>query len=103
MNQSPSRIARRVSCIFMLVSCGAVCATANAAGDATPKDEARWSQEDVTPQARYRTLQKEAAAAYRENTSQCKSLAGAERASCLNEAKSNYQKELADAKSRAAR
>src|SRR4051794_14468796 len=64
-----------------------LCAGANAASDPTPKDEARWRKEDATPQAHYQTLKKEAAAAYRENTKQCKAMSSSERAACLKEAK----------------
>jgi hypothetical protein len=73
-------------------------AGAYAAADATPKDEARWRTEDATPQARYQTMKKEAAAAYRENTKQCKTMSKSERAACMKDAKANYDRDLADAK-----
>jgi len=81
----------------------ALSAGANAATDATAKDEARWRTEDATPQARYQTLKKEAQAAYRENTNQCKSMPSSERATCVKDAKANLQKDLADAKKASAK
>lgn len=61
-------------------------------------DPARWANEDMTPQARYQTAKKEAEAAYRENKTQCKSVATAERKSCLKETQTNFQQEMKEAK-----
>jgi hypothetical protein len=62
------------------------------------KDPARWYKEDTTPQARYQTSKKEAAAAYRENTAQCKELPKADRSACLKEARDTYRNDLKLAK-----
>jgi hypothetical protein len=70
------------------------------AGDAvpTPKDEARWDTPDTTPQQRYETARKEAAAAYQQALADCKALSGAEKSSCVKEAKANFEHDSAEAK-----
>jgi len=44
-------------------------------------------------------MRKEAAAAYRENMNQCKTMPSSERAACTKDAKANFQKDMARAKS----
>lgn len=88
---------------FFLAALISVCAMPALAQDVPDIDPARWTKEDVTPQARYQTLKKEAGAAYRENTSQCKSLPVAERKACVAEAKRIRQDDLARAKEEARR
>ena len=61
-------------------------------------DPARWHQEDATPQARLRTLHKELGAALQEAKNACKKTAAAERNACLQEARANYQRDMAQAK-----
>lgn len=84
--------------VFFLAGLAAICTVPAFAQDAPDADPARWTKEDTTPQARYQALKKEAGAAYRENTSQCKSLPVAERKSCVSEAKRIMQDDLARAK-----
>lgn len=69
-----------------------------AAAATTQADPARWSNEDLTPQARYQTAKKEAEAGYRENTAQCKSVSSAERRTCSRDARTNFEQEMKDAK-----
>lgn len=59
-------------------------------------DPARWHQEDVTMQARMRTLRKEIAAGLQENLGACRSQPAAERSACTREARSIYQQEMAN-------
>lgn len=61
-------------------------------------DPSRWYQEDATPQARLRTLHKELGAALQEARNACKKVAAAERNACLQEARANYQRDMAQAK-----
>ncbi|MDM5178232.1 hypothetical protein PO883_13625 [Massilia sp. DJPM01] len=65
-------------------------------------DPARWSREDVTPDARLRTLRKEMGAALQEARGACRALAAAERGACNKEAQANYQKDMAGARAQAA-
>lgn len=61
-------------------------------------DPARWYREDTTRQAQLRTLQKEAGAALQEARNACKKGPGAERKRCEQEARANYQRDMAQAK-----
>lgn len=63
---------------------------------------ARWYQEDVTAQARLRTVQKEIAAGLQENMGNCRKLPAAERKGCMAEARALYQQEMAGARARVA-
>ncbi len=65
-------------------------------------DPARWYREDATSQARMRTLQKEIGAALQEAKNACKKAPAAERNACLQEARATYQRDMAQAKARAA-
>ena len=73
-------------------------AATGAGGDVGTKDPDRWYREDATAQARYQTSTKEAHAAYQEALKDCRTMKGAERASCLKEANVNLQADLAAAK-----
>lgn len=64
-------------------------------------DPARWYHEDATRQAQLRTLHKEIGAALQEAKNACKKVAAAERNACLQEARANYQRDMAQAKTRA--
>jgi hypothetical protein len=86
-----------VRCMFTAGVVACVSFSAHAQED-MQRDPTRWSQEDATPQARYATLKKEAAAAYRENTAQCKILPVTERKACMTEAKRLMQDDMARAK-----
>lgn len=73
--------------------------SAFAAGPSNPDaDPPRWYVEDVTPQARYLTLKKEIGAAYQEALAECKAMRGAEKNSCLKEARATFNADMANAK-----
>ena len=63
---------------------------------------ARWHTEDVTVQARLRTIRKEAAAGLQENLGNCRAMPAAERSRCTREARANYAEDMAGARARAA-
>ncbi len=65
-------------------------------------DPARWTQEDATPEARLRTLRKEAGAALQEAKGACRALPASERSACNKEAQANYQKDMSNARAQAA-
>lgn len=65
-------------------------------------DPARWYREDATSQARLRTLQKEMGAALQEAKNACKKMPAAERNGCLQEARTNYQRDMAAARAQVA-
>lgn len=81
-------------CLSVL-GCGTAFAEATTSAEKDPK---QWSTPDATPQDRYETAKKEAAAAYQEALADCRSLRGAEKASCTKEAQAAYNKDLAAAK-----
>ena len=83
--------------MLLIGGTGFVSAT-HAAGDQMSKAEARQMVEDKTPQAKYNTSRREAQAAYSEAVSQCKAMRGADKNTCMKEAKTNLQNDLADAK-----
>ncbi len=62
-------------------------------------DHARWFAEDMTPQARYQTLKKEAYAGQRESLMQCRSMGRGERSDCVREANQNFRTDMANARS----
>ena len=62
---------------------------------------ARWHTEDVTVQARLRSIRKEAAAGLQENLGNCRPLPAADRSACQREARANYADEMANARARA--
>jgi len=62
-------------------------------------DPARWYREDATRQAQLRTLHKEIGAALQEAKNACKKVTAAERNACLQEARTSYQRDMAEAKS----
>lgn len=63
-------------------------------------DPARWYREDATRQAQLRTLHKEMGAALQEAKNACKKAPTAERSACLQEARTVYQQDMAQAKAR---
>ena len=62
---------------------------------------ARWHTEDVSLQARMRTIRKEAGAGLQENLGNCRKEPAADRAACIREARATYQLEMAGARARA--
>lgn len=68
--------------------------------DERPADPARWTQEDVTPEQKFDTARKEAVAAQQIALDYCKSLPVSDQALCLAQSKLEFEKELADIKSK---
>ncbi|HEY5800323.1 MAG TPA: hypothetical protein VIT92_08875 [Burkholderiaceae bacterium] len=66
-------------------------------------DPPRWTTEDTTPEARYRTSKKEAGAAYQEALWECKKMAAGERGACLKQARDQYNLDLAEARTKLGR
>jgi hypothetical protein len=82
-------------------------ASSVALADSTPAgapkiDPPRWSMEDTTPEARYRTMKKEAGAAYQEALWDCKKMAASERSACQKAARDQYNQDLTVARRRMA-
>jgi uncharacterized glyoxalase superfamily metalloenzyme YdcJ len=63
-------------------------------------DPQRWYQEQPTSEDYYKTLKKEAGAAYDEAVIACKRGAGANRAACMQEAHKTLAQDLIDAKAK---
>lgn len=76
-------------------------AAAKQAREIAQGDPARWYREDASSQARLRTLRKEIAAALQEAENACKQAPAAERPACLQEARATYQRDMAQARTRA--
>lgn len=72
--------------------------TASATRTQPVKDPARWYIEDKTPQARFQTSMKEVNAAYQEALVECKKKSSPEKSACLQEARKNFQADMAAAK-----
>ncbi|CAN5292171.1 hypothetical protein BH11PSE11_BH11PSE11_10220 [soil metagenome] len=85
---------------ILLVAGNAVAVSSAMAQNLSNIDPPRWTIEDRTPQARYQTSKKEAAAAYQEALNDCRQNRGADRAACLRDARTNYQRDLDEAKRR---
>ncbi|RZA31242.1 MAG: hypothetical protein EOP92_32175, partial [Lysobacteraceae bacterium] len=63
-------------------------------------DPARWYREDTSRQAQLRTLHKEIGAALQEAKNACKKAPAAERNACLQQARTVYQQDMAQAKAK---
>ncbi len=87
-----------VSPFLFVAGCILTLPAVHAAKSAENKAEAQQMTEDMSPQGQYKIAKKEAAAAYQQALSDCKKMSKAERNSCVKEAKSNYQADLAQAK-----
>lgn len=87
----------------LIGAAGILPASAAAAGDALGKDPVRWTTEDTTPQARYRSARKEAGAALQEAITECKRAPGPDRAVCAKEARERFAQDMAEAKQLLAR
>lgn len=81
-----------VACILCASSAGASAAQHGKHGH----DPARWYTGDSTQQQRMNVLKKEINAAYAEQTAACKKKSSSKRASCLREARANYQRDSAN-------
>ena len=58
----------------------------------------RGAVEDVTPQQKYRSAIREAGGAYKESLRECDLTSGDARRACTREAKSAYERDMAEAK-----
>ena len=67
------------------------------AGEVREGGPARWDREDMSRQARLRTLQKEIGAAYEEAKNACRKGGAGGRNACLKEARANYEQEMKNA------
>jgi hypothetical protein len=67
------------------------------AGEVAGGDPARWHDEDMSRQARLRTLQKEIGAAWEEQKKACRAGPAAERDVCLRQARQTWQADMKNA------
>ena len=68
---------------------------------ATKSDEPlRWTQEDITPEEKLATAQKEARAAYQVELDICKMMHPSERPTCLTRAMADFRQEMIDINAR---
>ena len=67
---------------------------------AIPVEPPRWTQEDITPEEKRITAQKEARAAYQVELDICNIMHPSERAACIAQARANFQQEMADISAR---
>ncbi|MFC5472520.1 hypothetical protein [Paraherbaspirillum soli] len=58
------------------------------------REPQRWGMEDRTPQARFRTMQKENQNAYKQAIDECRRMRGPEAGECRREAKSNFDQDM---------
>ncbi|ALK96509.2 hypothetical protein AM586_09680 [Massilia sp. WG5] len=70
---------------------------AKQAGEVRQGGPGRWDREDMSRQARLRTLQKEIGAAYEEAKNACHKGSSGGRSACLKEARANYEQEMKNA------
>lgn len=89
---------RKLVSPFLFIIVTMLTTPVHAAQDTTSKAEAQQSTEDLSPREQYQTAKKEADAAYRQALADCRKMRGTERKTCMKEAKSNYQADLAEAK-----
>ena len=64
--------------------------------ETAPADPPRWTQEDITPEEKRITAQKEARAAYQVELDICKIMHPSERPACIAQARADFQQEMAD-------
>ena len=67
---------------------------------AIPVEPPRWTQEDVTPEEKRTTAEKEARAAYQVELDICNIMHPSERAACIAQARADFQQELRDISAR---
>lgn len=85
--------------VAIAIASGVAIADSTPAG-APAVDPPRWHTPDTTPEARYKTMKKEAGAAYQEALWECKKMAAAERSACQKTARDQYNQDLAVARRR---
>lgn len=87
---------------FLLLACGIASASyAQGTSSALRRAEERQGMEDTSPRAQYNRSVKEANAAYAEAASECSRMARRQRASCMQDAKSNLKSDLDAARAQA--
>ena len=83
-------------CLALLLALGSAAASAAGPAPAAPAiDPPQWTTPDTTPQMHYRTSKKEAGAAYQEARQQCKKLHGEPARACNQEARTNFDQDMA--------
>lgn len=86
--------------LFLLLACGSLSiSSAQGTDSAMRRAEQRQMTEDMSPRAQYNRSVKEAHAAYAEAVKECGRMRSAEKTSCMKEAKTNMQSDLASARS----
>ncbi len=95
-------IATPVSAQVMLGPLPPLGGATSAQTPATPQtgEPLRWTQEDVTPEEKLATAQKEARAAYQVELDICKIMHPSEQAACVAQAKADFQQEMGDIRAR---
>jgi len=68
--------------------------------DERSADPARWTQEDVTQEQKFETARKEAVAAQQIALDHCKSLPSSDQALCLAQSRLEFEKEMAEIKTK---
>ena len=68
--------------------------------DERSADPARWTQEDVTQEQKFNTARNEAVAAQQIALDYCKSLPMSDQALCLAQSRLEFEKEMADLKTK---
>lgn len=63
-------------------------------------DPARWSEEDITPEQKFKTGRSEALAAHQDAQNACKSMPAEDQRLCLAQARVVFESEMADIRQR---
>lgn len=63
-------------------------------------DPARWTEEDITPEQKFKTARAEALAAHQEAQNACKSMPAEDQRICLAQARVVFESEMADIRQR---
>ena len=86
--------------LFLLLACGSLSVSAAQGSDrAMRAAEQRQMTEDMSPRAQYNRSVKEAHAAYAEASKECGRMRSRDKTSCMQEAKTNLNNDLAAARS----
>ena len=89
----------RLSLLLLLASSSGLACAAQGTGDAMRRAEERQMVEDTSPKAQYNRSVKEAHAAYAEASKECGRMRSRDKTSCMQEAKTNLNNDLAAARS----
>ena len=88
----------QAACLMFCMCTVQLCWAQSMPGIAEPGDPVRWYQQDSTPHDYFLTLKKEAEAVYQEAKTDCQSLHGSSRTTCLKDAQAQYKQDMSDAK-----